>query len=285
MIRRALPGDVAALDAFLATHAETSMFLRSNIAAHGLGDSGHRLATTVHIWSERGAIRAVFGRTRRGDVICQAQGAPAEAFRAYAEIIAPLPMTVISGPPEQTAALISALGLGGAAFRLNQVEPLYRLDLARLPDCADVIRPPGPQDASLLADWFFDYGVDIKATAADEPARQAARERADYCITKGSLRLLIDQDRPVAMSDFNAEVADLVQLGGVFVPRALRNAARGRRVVHAQLREAQDRGIRTAVLFANNPAAARAYEALGFEHIGGYRVAVLRVPQTARTPA
>ncbi|MCA0944677.1 hypothetical protein LCM08_07120 [Salipiger pacificus] len=285
MIRRALPADAAALEAFLSQHAETSMFLRGNIAVAGLGESADRFATEVYVWSERDAIRAVFGRTRRGDVICQAQGAPTEAFRAYAEIIDTQPVTVISGPPEQTAALIAALGYGDAAFRLNQVEPLYRLELATLPDRADVIRPPGPEDASLLADWFFDYGIDIQATAANQAARQAARERAEYCIAKGSLRLLIEQGQPVAMSDFNAEVAELVQLGGVFVPRALRDGGRGRRVVQCHLLEARNRGIRTAVLFANNPAAARAYEAIGFEHIGGYRVAVLHSPQAARTPA
>ncbi|MCT4372533.1 hypothetical protein CLG85_020345 [Yangia mangrovi] len=99
MIRRALPADAAALEAFLSQHAETSMFLRGNIAVAGLGESADRFATEVYLWSERDAIRAVFGRTRRGDVICQAQGAPTEAFRAYAELIGTQPVTVISGPP------------------------------------------------------------------------------------------------------------------------------------------------------------------------------------------
>ena len=285
MIRRALPGDAAALERFLSQHAETSMFLRGNIAVAGLGDSTHPYATTVHVWPETGPIRAAFGRTALGYVMCQAPDAPAEVFRAYAETIADQPVAAVTGPPDASARLIGAMGLGAETFRLNHVEPLYRLDLAAMAQSPDHICPTRPEDVELLADWFFDYGVDTGIGGTDAAAREEAHARAQRSMDRPALRLLIEDGVPVAMSDFNAEVSDIVQIGGVFVPRALRNAARGRRVVHAQLCEARMRGIRTAVLFANNPAAARAYEAIGFEHTGGYRVAVLHHPQTAGAPA
>ncbi|MBE9639137.1 hypothetical protein IQ782_19970 [Salipiger pacificus] len=281
MIRRALPAEAAALEAFLSQHAETSMFLRGNIAVAGLGESTHPYATTVHLWPETGPIRAAFGRTTLGYVMCQAPDAPAEVFRAYAEAIADLPVASVTGPPSSCAALIAALGFAEGLFRLDHIEPLYRLDLAAMAESPDHIRPPRPGDSELLADWFFDYGVDTGIGGTDAAARTEARARAERSVDRPALRLLIEDGTPVAMTDFNAEVADIVQIGGVFVPRALRNTARGRRVVHAQLCEARTRGIRTAVLFANNPAAARAYEAIGFEHIGGYRVAVLEHPQAA----
>ncbi|WP_353472969.1 hypothetical protein PVT71_02760 [Salipiger sp. H15] len=285
MIRRALPGEEAALDAFLADHAETSMFLRGNLAAAGLGDSTHRLATTCHVWPAAGPIRAVFGRTPQGYLMCQAPDAPPEVFGAYAEAIGESPVASVTGPPGQSAALIAALGFAGEDFRLNHVEPLYRLDLAALPACDDRVRIPSEEDVPLLAEWFFDYAADIGVAGRDDAARKTARDRAEHCAAGRSLRLLIEDGTPVAMSDVNAEVADIVQVGGVFVPQGLRNAARGRRVVQAQLLEARARGIRSAVLFANNPAAARAYEAIGFGHVGGYRVAVLHRPQPARARA
>ncbi|WP_226621957.1 GNAT family N-acetyltransferase [Alloyangia pacifica] len=285
MIRRVLPGDAAALEAFLSQHAETSMFLRGNIAIAGLGDSTHPYATTVHIWPETGPIRAAFGRTTKGDVMCQAPDAPTEVFRAYAAEIADLPVAAVTGAPEASAALLKAMGLGPGAFRLNHVEPLYRLDLATLAPSSETLRRPEPRDVDLLAEWFFDYGVDTGIGGSGEAGRDAAHARAAQSLTRPALRLMIEDGTAVAMSDFNAEVADIVQLGGVFVPRALRNGARARRVVHAQLCEARARGIRTAVLFANNPAAARAYEAIGFTHIGGYRVAIPHSPQAARAEA
>ncbi|MEO9684847.1 MAG: N-acetyltransferase, partial [Tateyamaria sp.] len=48
----------------------------------------------------------------------------------------------------------------------------------------------------------------------------------------------------------------------------------GGQVIAAHLAQARDRGINRAILFAANRAAARAYEAIGFRHIGAYRVAL-----------
>jgi len=45
-LRTLQPGDEAALDAFLARHAESSMFLRSNARAAGLVDRGEPLQAT-----------------------------------------------------------------------------------------------------------------------------------------------------------------------------------------------------------------------------------------------
>ena len=80
---------------------------------------------------------------------------------------------------------------------------------------------------------------------------------------------------PVAMSAVNARLPDMVQIGGVYVPPELRSRGRGGAVVAAQLLEERARGVREAVLFANNDAAARAYERIGFARVGSYRVAIL----------
>ena len=82
----------------------------------------------------------------------------------------------------------------------------------------------------------------------------------------GDVRLLLEDGVPVAMSAVNARLPDMVQIGGVYVPPELRSRGRGGAVVAAQLLEERARGVREAVLFANNDAAARAFVLLA---IGG----------------
>lgn len=71
--------------------------------------------------------------------------------------------------------------------------------------------------------------------------------------------------QPVAMSAFNAVLPEIVQIGGVFVPRRLRNRGYARLAVAQHMVEARARGVQRAVLFAASEAAVRAYRAIGFQ--------------------
>lgn len=53
----------------------------------------------------------------------------------------------------------------------------------------------------------------------------------------------------------------------------------------ARLAEARAAGARVAILFSNNDAASRAYEAIGFRRVGDYRVCVLNRPIFLGAPA
>ena len=53
-----------------------------------------------------------------------------------------------------------------------------------------------------------------------------------------------------------------------------------RRVVAAHLAQARAAGVRTAILFTSDPAAARAYRAIGFQRIGDYTLALMPAPVT-----
>jgi hypothetical protein len=44
------------------------------------------------------------------------------------------------------------------------------------------------------------------------------------------------------------------------------------------LQELREVGVRRAVLFSSSPAACRAYEAVGFRHIGSYALALFAGP-------
>ena len=84
----------------------------------------------------------------------------------------------------------------------------------------------------------------------------------------------------VATSTWNAQLPDCVQIGGVFTPPELRRRGYGRAVVAGSLVEAREQGVGRSVLFTgvDNPAARRAYEALGFEVVGDYALFLLREP-------
>ncbi|MBO9466385.1 GNAT family N-acetyltransferase [Tropicibacter sp. R15_0] len=279
MLRLATAQDVAALDTFLAHHAESSMFLRSNLAAHGTDERDHRHGTRFFIWGE---IEGVFGATVSGFLLVQAPNCPPEAFAAFAHILDQERALGMTGPDDQVAQALTALGLTTARYQLNHAEPLYRLDLAHLPEGRLPMRLPQPQDLDFLVDWFSGYLVDTQQNIPDNVV-QPARDRAQIAVDTQSIRLLLQGGQPVAMAAINASVADHVQVGGVFVPQDQRQKGLGRGVTTALLQEARDDGAKIAILFANNPPAARAYEAIGFQKVGDFRVAILAEP-TAVTP-
>lgn len=77
MIRPARParsGDEPAIEAFLAGHPDSLMFLRANLAWHGLGPGSHAHATTYHLAPSSGPVRAAFGVARNGFMMVQAPG-------------------------------------------------------------------------------------------------------------------------------------------------------------------------------------------------------------------
>lgn len=279
-MRRAGEGDSAAIEAFLARHPDSSMFLRSNLAAFGTGGTGHRNATVFHLSEEAGAIAGVFGRTAAGFLVCQAPGLGQDAFAAYARALDGQNIAAITGPPDQVARLTAALALRDDTFVCNRDEPLYRLDLAALAPVSEEIRAPEAGDVAMLSEWFLHYVIDSGLAAGTESDGKAARDRAAAAVGSDRIRLLIENGRPVAMSGINAAAGGMIQLGGVFAPRDRRNRGLARRAVAAQLTEARAAGTKTAVLFAASAAACRAYEAVGFRRVGAYRLALLALPVT-----
>lgn len=283
MIRPCGPGDEAALDAFLAPHAATSMFLRGNLARFGLAASDHPNATRYWRLPADGTIRAVLGLTNAGVALMQAPGAQSQDIKALTAGLSGQEITGMTGDAAQIAALLGALALPVSAIRADSTEPLYHLALADLqPAAPGALRHARAEDRALLLTWFRQYFRDI-GFAPPDPAQEEAnlQTRTDAAISGGShCRLLEIDGQPVAMAGLNARVATMVQVGGVYVPAAARGQGLGRAVTRALLIEARAEGATDAVLFANNPAAARSYEALGFTRIGSYRIVFLGQPIT-----
>ncbi len=276
-LRRAGPADNASVEAFLARHASTSMFLRSNLAAHGLAGSTHRNATDIIVLRRGSEIEAVFGLTNSGYLMaqCPDTGGDLEGLRSF---WAGHVVQGMTGDCTQVERVLAALGLDSTPCRLHRDEPLFALDLAKLRPPFDTLRAPSLADRALLTEWFVDHLIDTGFAGQSETLEGDAQDRADFAIASATMRFLEVNGRPVAMTDFNAKVEDIVQIGGVFVPRDLRRRGYGGRVVAGHLAEARTHGVNRAILFAASPGAAGCYESIGFAHIGAYRIALFARP-------
>ena len=282
MIRQAEPKDAPAIAAFLARHIETSMFLLGNLEAHGIGNLDHPHGTHYFLRETGDGITGVFGATNGGFTMCQLPGLTPDEAQTYAYLLQGYTLHGMTGKADQVATILSALPLPEGALRMNRIEPLYRMALDGITSAAK-LREPVIEDVALLAEWFAAYWAET-GTAPAGDLMQLALARAKAAVG-GQIRIMEEDETPVAMAAVNAQADTALQVGGVYVPSELRGQGRGGHVVRGLLAEAARGGAETAILFAANPAAAKAYERIGFARCGDYRIALLHEPTTLGSPA
>ncbi len=284
MIRKAEPGDIPAIAAFLEQHIETSMFLLGNLEAHGLNNEDHPNGTTYFLRETGDGITGVFGATVGGFLMCQLPGITATEAQTYAHLLQGYTLRGMTGDVDQVSTILEALPVPEEAWQLRKNEPLYTMDLADMGQVDAEIRHPEDGDQALLAEWFAQYAEDTGLSVGSGDGTTLHEARAAAAIGSDQVIFLLGEDGPVAMSTVNAQAGQAVQIGWVFVPRHLRGQGFGGRVVAAQLEYLHQYGITRAILFAASPEAARAYEKIGFRRVGDYRVAHLRQPEQMGSP-
>jgi predicted GNAT family acetyltransferase len=280
------PGDESALEAFLVRHAHSSMFLRGNLAAGGIVDHGQPHQSTYVAAREGGDICGVVGHSWHGMLQLQAPvDVVGDLARAAVERSGRA-ITGLVGPWAQVAAARVALGDDTIRVRLSSHEDLFALDLAHMIVPATLAggrlrcRRPEAGELPLLIDWRVAYDVEI-SNATDTPAlRRAIGIDTARLHARDATWVATADGEPVAYSAFNAQLPEIVQVGGVYTPPSLRGRGYARAVVAGSLLAARERGVRQAVLFTGKDShhAQRAYRALGFEVVGDYGVVLLDVP-------
>jgi RimJ/RimL family protein N-acetyltransferase len=269
------PGDEAALEAFLADRADTSMFLRSNLRRAGIVDRGERYQGTYVGDVRDGRVTATACLCWNRNLVIQAPGDAEGFFRAAAKFF-PRPVGWMTGPADQVVRARTALGLKDAPSAADETERLYSLDLdalavpAALASGAAAGRRSTADDLTRLAVWRAEFNLEVFGGRDTHAFREDCRRIVKAHHEEGVLWLLEAEGDSVATSDFNAHLPDIVQIGGVYTPPEFRSRGFARSVVAASLLDARARGAARAVLFTNNPPAQRAYEALGFEHTGEF---------------
>jgi ribosomal protein S18 acetylase RimI-like enzyme len=278
MIVRALgPADAPVLRGFLDAHADSSLFLRSNLRAVGIVDRGEPYHATYAAAVEAARVVAVAAHCWNGNVLLQAPVALAQvahvAVRSSGRAVAGL-----SGPWRQVTAAREALGLARAPTAFESHDDLFALDLRALATPAALAaglvhcRPTREGDLELAAAWRVGYRVELLGGVDGPALRAQAREEVERLHAERVAWMLEDAGVPVSYSMFNAHLPDVVQIGGVWTPRELRGRGYARAVVAGSLLDARAAGVARSVLFTgeDNVAAQRAYEAIGFRRIGDY---------------
>jgi RimJ/RimL family protein N-acetyltransferase len=269
------------LESFLVHYRDSSMFLRANSRRAGLVDHGQMWqATYVGAFRARHLI-GVAAHCWNGLVLIQApDDGLAEAVRACVALSG-REVGGFSGPLEQVQEARAALGLEHAPTRLDEVEGLYALDLSRLMLPEPLTRgrvswrAPRPAERQTLRDWRVEYDVEALGSTPSEETRRHATEFLEQQLTDGNVWVAVEGDEPVSLSAFNAALPDIVQLGGIYTPPALRGRGYCKVAVAGSLIAAQQRGVTRAVLFTKNPSAVRSYEAVGFRLISDYALVFL----------
>ena len=287
-VRVLVPSDEAVLEALLMPHLASSMFLLGNVRAAGLVDNGERFSATYVAAFEGGEMVGVVAHFWNGTLMPQV---PAPWTGQYLDDLwrgavraSGRQVKGVIGPDDQACAIQAALGYPPHVVQMDNREKLYVLELAELmvPEALSsgqvTARHPTPADLETLVQWRIGYG--LESIAAEDTAEYRANVRASQrrIITDGTAWVLEVDGVPVAMTDFNAILTEVVQVGGVYTPPENRSRGYARCAVAASLLDAQETGATRAILFTGeqNIAAQKAYTALGFRHVGHFRLCLLR---------
>ena len=272
--------DEPLLEAFLYPRRDSSMFLRSNAKRGGLHAGRTPEELFVGAFHD-GEIVGVVAQGAGGMLLLQAPGSVTELVRACVGL-SRRPVTGLAGPLSQAEEARTALRLNAQNASYHREEWLYGLNLRDLgvPIALSAggvpCRAPLPSERDTLRAWRLAYDIESLGATDTEETRQSSNRVLDQQIADGNAWVALEDGVPVSLSALNAKLPDIVQLGGIYTPPALRGRGFARVACAAALLAARARGAERAVLFTSNPAAARAYEALGFRRTGSYAVLLFR---------
>ncbi len=285
IVRRLQPGDEGPLRSFLHRHAASSMFLLGALHEAGLGPGESPLHGVWLGAMERGELRGVVAHLRMGNAVLQAPDALPLLLRYLADEPRDWSLRGFVGPRSQVVAARQHPRSPQQAPRVDTAEILFALALEDLRPPEPLITGelqcvlPGEADLELLVRWGVAYNVESLGAEAGLRAERRWRVRAREGMERQRIFMLLRGGEPVAMSGFNAVIPGAVQVGGVFVPPALRGHGFARACVAGSLAFARGQGVQHAVLFTEpaNPAQ-RAYRAIGFSEVGRYGVVLWELP-------
>lgn len=283
-IRALKKGDEALLEQFLKQHAETSMFLRSNLQHSGLGyqDSPYH-GDYVASFNSHNQINGVIAHFWNGNIMMQTEDDfILDALLTHVKATISRPIAGVLGPGVQAQRVIEQMQIQRDRFAINRDEGLYSVKLSEL----KAISHPEQHKMQMveankissetLIQWLKDYHIEALGGEDNDALKQQVRDKVSHLTRGMDCWVLCLDGEPRSLVAFNARLPDIVQLGPVWTPVIYRNKGYARMLVLLALKQAQTEGVMQSILFTDNPPAVRAYEALGFKLCDSFRLALLK---------
>lgn len=272
------------LSTYLSNYQEMTMFIRSNLSQSGIIYQNKPFHGEYYGSFENDVLNGVLVHYWNGNIMMQAENRSLlAALVDDFELNRTRPIAGILGEDSQASFVIEKLQLDSSLFAVNYQEKLFLLNLEKM------IRPKAittyncsiktTQDCEVetIKEWLIAY--DIEALGTDENnlelEESILNEIQDKQLNENRWVLFVD-NVPVSLCGFNARLPDIVQIGPVYTPYPLRNKGFAKIAVYLCLQEAMKKEVKRATLFTNNTSAIRAYQSLGFQEIGKYRLALLK---------
>lgn len=283
-IRRLQDNDSHTLELLLSESIETSMFLLSNMRRSDLEyQSKPYHGDYFGAFDNKDNIIGVIAHYWNGNIMMQAKDRTVlSALTASFRKAIARPVAGILGSDAQAKLVIDELGLTNKEYALNSKEGLYVLDLEKLTipksifESTAKIVDANEIDIFILRQWFKDYELEALGADDNEALVNNVENRLKCIVDNNDCWVLVVNGKPVSLSGFNCKLTNIVQVGPVWTPVEYRNNGYARWLVAKTLEKANINGVKKSILFTNNPAAIRAYETIGFNKIGTYRLALLK---------
>ena len=276
--------DTQVLEEYLAPHKAECMFICSNLKAAGIEYSGSDFEGEYFgYFNTNDQLQGVIVHYWNGNIMMHARDHDVlEGLISHFKKNISRPVAGISGPNIQAEHVIKKLGLEARKFGINSNEGLYEINLGALnefniPSNMKII---STQDVSkdILIKWMKSYDIEAIGVRDSIDIDAKVEEDLNRRLKQNDSWVLLLDETPVALSAFNARLSDMVQVGPVWTPPEYRNKGFARLLLAYTLHQEKLKGTKQAILFTDNPAAIKAYLAIGFKKIGNYRLALLEKP-------
>lgn len=279
-IRLLQSGDEATVERFLAPRADSSMFLRDNLQRAGLIDLGDLHHGTYAGHFDGDVLTDVAAHYWNGNVVVQAPNNVESIVRLVSQS-SKRAVKGLLGPGPQVERARAVLDFNGAVVQLDAPSELFAIDLEylKVPTAlrTDVVvcRRPRRSELDILVNWTSDL-MQVALGFTDSVALQRDAQRSvERAHQDGRQWVSVKNGHLVASCTYSVRMDDIVQIGGVWTPPPWRGRGFARAVVAGALLAARQAGISRAVLIASDPAAKKAYRAVGFEPVGEYSLVLL----------
>lgn len=268
---------------FLEQHVSTSMFMLENITQIGLNPVDHDRGADYFIYlDDTQTIQGIMCLTNKGFLQSQMPGSSKEKIPEMLKTLLEYTQRGVHGiamEDSQFRIVLDTLNIPENLFDLNETEKLFQVDLktasliAEKSDFTICGHHDIPLD--LVTQWMVDYDVEALGTTPSKEHMQQTHEDMKNK-PKDVLRWGLKSGNDfIAYGGFNSSYKEFLQVGPMWTPVKHRGKGYARYLLSRMLEWGLNNGYTKSLLFTNNLPAIKAYEALGYQEMGTFSLALL----------